>query len=51
MTGSNDPGLFLFGNLEVSKDHLHFVETGGDVQGPFGHILDLPRAQKYVITK
>jgi len=48
---SNDPGIVLFGNLEVSKDRLHYLETGGNVQGPFGHMLDLPEAQRYAITK
>ena len=48
---SNDPGLVFFGNLEVSKERLHYLETGGNVQGPFGHMLDLPEAQRYAITK
>jgi pilus assembly protein CpaC len=48
---SNDPGLVLFGNLEVSKERLHFLETGGNVQGPFGHMLDLPEAKRHTISK
>jgi pilus assembly protein CpaC len=48
---SNDPELVLLGKLEVTKEHLHLIETGGNVQGPFGHMLDLPEAQRHVITK
>jgi pilus assembly protein CpaC len=48
---SNDVGLMLFGKLEVSRDHLHLVETGGNVRGPFGHMIDIPEAQRHVITK
>jgi len=48
---SNDPELVLLGKLEVTKEHLHLIETGGNVRGPFGHMLDLPEAQRHVITK
>jgi pilus assembly protein CpaC len=48
---SNDPELVLFGELEVTKEHLHLIETGGNVRGPFGHMLDLPEGQRHVITK
>jgi pilus assembly protein CpaC len=51
LTASNDPELVLLGKLEVTKEHLHLIETGGNVQGPFGHILDLPEAYKHVHTK
>jgi pilus assembly protein CpaC len=48
---SNDAELVLFGKLEVTKEHLHLIETGGNVRGPFGHMIDLPEAQRHVITK
>jgi pilus assembly protein CpaC len=48
---SNDAELVLLGKLEVTKEHLHLIETGGNVRGPFGHMLDLPEAQRYVTTK
>jgi pilus assembly protein CpaC len=48
---SNDAELVLLGKLEVSREHLHLIETGGNVRGPFGHMLDLPEAQRHVITK
>lgn len=51
LEGSNDAELVLFNKLEVSKEQAHFVETGGAVKGPFGHMLDLPEAQRNVITK
>lgn len=51
LTASNDPELVLLGKLEVTKEHLHLIETGGNVRGPFGHILDLPEAYKHVHTK
>jgi pilus assembly protein CpaC len=48
---SNDPELVLFGQLEVTPEQLHLIETGGNVRGPFGHMLDLPEAPRHVITK
>jgi pilus assembly protein CpaC len=51
LTGSNDAELVLLGKLEVTREHLHLIETGGNVQGPFGHMLDFPKAQRYVTTK
>jgi pilus assembly protein CpaC len=48
---SNDAELVLLGKLEVTKEHLHLIETGGKVRGPFGHMIDLPEAQRYVTTK
>jgi pilus assembly protein CpaC len=48
---SNDAELVLFGKLEVTREHLHLIETGGNVRGPFGHMIDLPEAQRHVITK
>jgi pilus assembly protein CpaC len=51
LTASNDPELVLLGKLEVSKEYLHLMETGGAVKGPFGHMLDLPKDRKHVTTK
>jgi pilus assembly protein CpaC len=51
LRSSNDAELVLLGKLEVSREHLHLIETGGNVRGPFGHMLDLPEAQRHVITK
>ena len=38
---SNDRELFLYGKLEVTKEMAKFIETGGHLKGPFGHIIDL----------
>jgi pilus assembly protein CpaC len=51
LRSSNDAELVLLGKLEVSAEHLHLIETGGNVRGPFGHMIDLPEAQRYVHTK
>lgn len=37
---SNDPELFLTGQMEIPKDYRHYVEEGGAVRGPYGHMLD-----------
>jgi pilus assembly protein CpaC len=36
---SNDADFFLNGQLEVPKTYEDFVTKGGDVQGPYGHII------------
>jgi pilus assembly protein CpaC len=51
LDSSNDPDLVLFGQLEVTKEQLHLIETGGNVRGPFGHMLDLPEGPRHVVTK
>jgi pilus assembly protein CpaC len=49
---SNDVDFFLFGQLEQRKKYTDYVTTGGDVQGPYGHMLgvmqgpDAPTLQK-----
>jgi pilus assembly protein CpaC len=36
----NDLDFFLGGKLELTKDYRYYVERGGGVQGPYGHIVD-----------
>ena len=48
---SNDKELFLYGKLEVTKELAHFIETGGNLEGPFGHIIDLPGGSNNAVTK
>jgi pilus assembly protein CpaC len=36
---SNDIDFFLLGQSEVKKAYSDYVTTGGDVQGPYGHML------------
>ncbi len=37
---SNDVDLFLMGDTERKKKYTEFVTSGGDLQGPYGHILE-----------
>ena len=36
---SNDADFFLLDKLEVPKDYSYYVGSGGDLAGPYGHIL------------
>jgi pilus assembly protein CpaC len=36
---SNDIDFFLLGQTDVKKAYSDYVTTGGDVQGPYGHML------------
>jgi pilus assembly protein CpaC len=36
---SNDIDFFLLGQTEVRKSYSDYVTTGGDVQGPYGHMI------------
>lgn len=51
LMSSNDKELFLYGKLEVTKELAHFIETGGNLKGPFGHIIDLPGGNNNAVTK
>jgi pilus assembly protein CpaC len=35
----NDVDFFLFGRMEVSKEYKAYVSRGGDIRGPYGHIV------------
>ncbi|RUV91900.1 type II and III secretion system protein family protein [Mesorhizobium sp. M1A.F.Ca.IN.022.07.1.1] len=48
---SNDPELFLLGQLEVSKDMIRKYEHGDGVTGPYGHMLDVKSKDKLVYVK
>ena len=37
---ANDIDLFLMGDTERKKKYTEFVTSGGNLQGPYGHILD-----------
>jgi pilus assembly protein CpaC len=37
---ANDIDLFLMGDAERKKKYTEFVTSGGNLQGPYGHILD-----------
>jgi pilus assembly protein CpaC len=36
---SNDVDFFLFGKTELRKKYTDYVATGGDIQGPYGHMI------------
>jgi pilus assembly protein CpaC len=48
---SNDKELFLYGKLEVTKEMAEFIETGGHLKGPFGHIIDLKGGSNRAVYK
>jgi pilus assembly protein CpaC len=35
----NDVDFFLLGRMEVSKQYRDYVTRGGDIQGPYGHMV------------
>ncbi|MDX1716810.1 MAG: type II and III secretion system protein family protein [Anderseniella sp.] len=48
---SNDAELFLEGKVEVSRNYQSFVENGGHVKGPYGHMIDLPGGTNAAVYK
>ena len=42
---SNDVDFFVNGQTEVPKRFKDFVSAGGDVRGPYGHIIDAGSGQ------
>ena len=48
---SNDEELFLNGKVEISRNTASFIENGGRVKGPYGHIIDLPGGTNETVTK
>jgi pilus assembly protein CpaC len=36
---TNDPDFFLLGQMEVTKEYKDYVTRGGDIQGPYGHMV------------
>jgi pilus assembly protein CpaC len=39
---ANDVDLFLMGQTERKKKYVEYVTSGGDLKGPYGHILHEP---------
>jgi pilus assembly protein CpaC len=48
---STDAELFLDRKVEVSRNYQSFVENGGHVQGPYGHIIELPGGSNAAVYK
>src|SRR5579871_738175 len=46
----NDPDVFLMGQLERKK-LTEYVVSGGDIQGPYGHIIDIEPAADNRVAK
>jgi pilus assembly protein CpaC len=46
----NDPDVFLMGQLERKK-LTEYVTSGGDVQGPYGHIIEVEHAVDNRVVK
>ena len=36
---TNDVDFFLMGQMEQRKEYREYVTSGGDIQGPYGHII------------
>jgi pilus assembly protein CpaC len=36
---ANDVDFFLNGQMEVRKRYTDYVNSGGDIKGPYGHII------------
>jgi pilus assembly protein CpaC len=48
---SNDADFFLFGQSEVRKSFSDYVTTGGEVQGPYGHMIRVEPGSNAPVTK
>jgi pilus assembly protein CpaC len=48
---SNDVDFFLLGQSEVKKAYSDYITTGGDVQGPYGHMLRVEPAAPEAVFK
>ncbi|SDR12715.1 pilus assembly protein CpaC [Rhizobiales bacterium GAS113] len=47
----NDVDIFAMGQLERKKKYTEYVTGGGDLQGPYGHILQLDQSPNAYMTK
>jgi pilus assembly protein CpaC len=48
---SNDVDFFLFGQTEKTKQYTDFVAGGGDIQGPYGHMIGILQAPQAPLAK
>jgi pilus assembly protein CpaC len=48
---SNDLDFFLYGQPEVKKRYQDYVAGGGDLKGPYGHMIQVDGAQPVVVEK
>ena len=47
---NGDPDVFLMGQLERKK-LTDYVVSGGDIQGPYGHIIEIEHAADGRVVK
>jgi pilus assembly protein CpaC len=47
----NDIDIFAMGQLERKKKYTDYVSSGGDLQGPYGHIIQLDQDADAYVTK
>lgn len=47
----NDVDVFLMGQLERKKKLAEYVTAGGDVQGPYGHIVEIAQGPSGPVSK
>jgi pilus assembly protein CpaC len=49
---ANDVDFFLNGQMEVKKRYSDYVSSGGDIKGPYGHLIgpDVRAAEPAVVT-
>jgi pilus assembly protein CpaC len=48
---SNDLDFFLYGQPEVKKRYQDYVAGGGDLKGPYGHMIQVDGAPPVVVDK
>ena len=48
---SNDVDFFLNGQMEVPKQYLDYVTSGGNVQGPYGAIIPVEKGSNQPVYK
>jgi pilus assembly protein CpaC len=48
---ANDVDIFAMGQLERKKSYADYVTKGGDVHGPYGHIIQLEQAPDGYVAK
>jgi pilus assembly protein CpaC len=48
---TNDVDFFLMGEMEQKKKFREYITSGGDIQGPYGHIIRSPPALPPISAK
>ena len=49
---TNDVDFFLMGDMEMKKKFRDYITSGGDIRGPYGHIIPIaPAALPQIVVK